>query len=251
MARYRLVPGLESSGAVAAEAARYAEQAGWIQRARSVLDIGGGYGPFVVLLASLGIRAVSLDEFSHPYFADRTDHRRVAEDAGVELVRHDAVSAAPLPFPDDSFEAVTCVDSMEHWHHSPKRLFREVVRVLAPGGRFVLGVPNAVNLRKRVVVPLGRSNWSRFDDWYEEPVFYGHVREPTVADLERIAADMGLVRWRIVGRNWLGYRGGSAKQRLAGMIDPVLRLRPTLCANIYLIGDAPAGSDAPPSDLQY
>jgi len=115
----------------------------------------------------------------------------------------------------------------------------EVMRVLAPGGRFVLGVPNAVNLRKRVTVPFGRSNWSRFEDWYEEPVFFGHVREPTVADLNRIAADMGLVSWRVVGRNWLGFRGGSAKQTVARIADPILRIRPSLCANIYLIGDAP------------
>jgi hypothetical protein len=45
---------------------------------------------------------------------------------------------------------------MEHWHHSPKRLFRQVSdKLLKPGGRFVLAVPNCVNLRKRLSVPLG------------------------------------------------------------------------------------------------
>lgn len=244
MARYKRVPGLESSRAEAAEAARYAEQAAWINGARSALDIGGGYGPFAVLLASLGMRVVSLDEFSHPYFAERLDHRQVAEDAGVELVRHDAASGQPLPFSDGTFDAVVSVDSMEHWHHSPKPLLREVMRVLSPGGLFVLGVPNAVNVRKRVTVALGRSNWSHFEDWYDEPVFYGHVREPTVADLDRIAVDMGLVGWRVVGRNWLGYRGSRAKGRVAAVLDPVLRRRPTLCANIYLIGSAPSGSES-------
>jgi 2-polyprenyl-3-methyl-5-hydroxy-6-metoxy-1,4-benzoquinol methylase len=100
--RYREVPGLETPAAVAAEAARYAEQASWLSGASSVLDIGGGLGPFTVMLASMGIRAVSLDDFSHPYFEERLDHRRVAEDAGVERVRQDAVSRAPLPFPPSS-----------------------------------------------------------------------------------------------------------------------------------------------------
>jgi SAM-dependent methyltransferase len=236
---YRDVPGLDSPAALAAEAGRYAEQANWIQGAGSVLDIGGGYGPFAVMLASMGVRAVSMDEFSHPYFSERLDHRKVAEDAGVELVRQDAVSGLPLPFPDQSFEAVTSVDSMEHWHHSPKQLLSEVRRVLTPGGRLVIGVPNAVNLRKRLSVPLGKTNWSRFEDWYEEPVFYGHVREPTVGDLNRIASDMGLSEWHVVGRNWLGFRGGSMRQRVAAMVDPILRYRPTLCANIYLIGTTP------------
>lgn len=219
-----------------AEAARFAEQASWLGEARSVLDIGGGYSPFAVLLAERGARVTVLDDFAHPYFSERHDHRAVVVDAGVELIRRDAVSDEGLPFDDASFEAVTSFDSMEHWHHSPRRLFHEVMRVLAPEGRFVVGVPNAVNLRKRLTVPIGRSNWARFEDWYDEPVFFGHVREPTVSDLERIARDMGLSSWRVVGRNWLGYRGSRKAQLAARVIDAPLRLRPSLCANIYLVG---------------
>ncbi len=218
------------------DAPRFAEVAEWIGEARSVLDIGGGYSALSLLLAGLGKRVTVLDDFSHAYFSERLDHRRLVLDAGVELVEQDAVSGEPLPFPDSSFQAVTSLDSMEHWHHSPRRLFHEVVRVLAPGGVFILGVPNAVNLRKRMVVPLGKTNWSRFEDWYFEPTFYGHVREPTVSDLSRIAADMALASWRIVGRNWLGYRRGGRIKLATTVLDRPLRLRPSLCANIYLIG---------------
>jgi SAM-dependent methyltransferase len=46
---------------------------------------------------------------------------------------------------------------MEHWHRSPKALFHEALTWLRPGGLLVIGVPNCVNLRKRLTVPLGRS----------------------------------------------------------------------------------------------
>jgi SAM-dependent methyltransferase len=229
--------GLELAPAEAdAEAARFAEQASWLEGARSVLDIGGGYSPFAVLLAEHGARVTVLDDFEHPYFSEHDQHRAIVAGAGVELIRRDAVSGEALPFEDASFEAVTSFDSMEHWHHSPRRLFHDVLRVLTPAGRFVLGVPNAVNLRKRLTVPIGRSNWAHFEDWYDEPVFFGHVREPTVSDLERIARDLGLSSWRVLGRNWLGYRGSRKAQLAARLIDAPLRLRPSFCANLYLVG---------------
>jgi len=93
---------------------------------------------------------------------------------------------------------------MEHWHHSPKAFFHRVTRSLRPGGLFLLCGPNSVNLRKRFSVPFGRSNWSSMEDWYEQQVFRGHVREPNVNDLRHIARDLGLVVISVFGRNWLG-----------------------------------------------
>src|SRR5207249_4442450 len=102
---------------------------------------------------------------------------------------------------------------------------------------FVLSVPNCVNLRKRLTTPLGIGGWSRMEEWYEEPVFRGHVREPSVSDLRHIANDMGLTDVSILGRNWLGLSSRSAVVRtLALLSDRVLRLRPSLCSNLYLLG---------------
>jgi SAM-dependent methyltransferase len=138
---------------------------------------------------------------------------------------------------------VTTFDSMEHWHHSPKRLFRQVGKqLLKPGGRFVLAVPNCVNLRKRLSVPLGVGKWSSMEDWYQEPEFRGHVREPDVADLRYIALDMGLREVQILGRNWVGYVSRSRFVRLATRIaDRPLRMFPSLCADLYLTGHSPIG----------
>jgi SAM-dependent methyltransferase len=217
------------------DAPRTIEQARWVEGAQSLLDIGGGPSLYPALCAARGARVVVLDNLAMYRPDVRESVRERLGAFGVELVMRDALET-PLPFPDDTFDAVVSFDAMEHFHHSPKRLVQEVRRVGRAGGRFVLGVPNAVNARKRLAVLMGRTNWSRFDDWYEPDEFHGHVREPTVGDVARIAVDLGLEDWRIVGRNWLGHRGGPIKRVVTNLVDRPLRLRPSLCANIYLLG---------------
>lgn len=60
-----------------------------------------------------------------------------AENAGVaEKIELGIVEPGPLPFADESFDAVFSKDSMIHIEDKPA-LFREVLRVLRPGGAFV------------------------------------------------------------------------------------------------------------------
>jgi hypothetical protein len=103
----------------------------------------------------------------------------------------------------------------------------------------VLGVPNSVNARKRLTVPFGKGAWSPMEEWYEQSEFHGHVREPDVSDLRYIASDMGLREIQIIGRNWLGYYGRPAVRAITTLADPLLRLRPSLCSDLYLLGRAP------------
>jgi SAM-dependent methyltransferase len=49
--------------------------------------------------------------------------------------------AEQLPFPDSSFDVVTCLGSLEHFE-SPERGAAEIARVLRPSGRAVVFVPN-------------------------------------------------------------------------------------------------------------
>lgn len=52
----------------------------------------------------------------------------------VSLIWKDATS---LPFVNDAFEAVTCLEALEFLPH-PRRALREMVRVLKPGGVFLI-----------------------------------------------------------------------------------------------------------------
>jgi 2-polyprenyl-3-methyl-5-hydroxy-6-metoxy-1,4-benzoquinol methylase len=202
-----------------------------------ICDLGGGLGLFSVGCAACGLkRVVLVDDFNDP-----VNHRvgpsvlDLHRSLGVEVISRDVIEQG-LPDISGHFDVITTFDSMEHWHHSPKRLFREVAEKLRPGGAFVLGVPNCVNMRKRLTVPFGAGKWSGMRDWYEADRFRGHVREPDVSDLIYIARDMGLVDVKIHGRNWLGCYSANPAIRLATKImDYPLRLKPSLCSDICLV----------------
>jgi SAM-dependent methyltransferase len=206
----------------------------------SLCDLGGGIGLFSLGCAALGMKVTLVDDF-HDAVNERfgpsvLDLHRFH---GVTVLSRDVVREG-IELPEQSLDVVTTFDSMEHWHHSPKRLFAAVVECLVPGGLFVLGVPNCVNLRKRIMVPLGFGAWSLIKDWYEPPVFRGHVREPSVADLRYIAQDMNLTNVSILGRNWLGYVSRYRTARaITPLVDGFLSYFPSLCADIYLLGTKP------------
>jgi SAM-dependent methyltransferase len=204
----------------------------------AIADLGGGIGLLSPACAALGMTAWLVDELRDPvnqrYPIDALGvHRR----AGVRVI------AAPVlgfgkHFDDASLDVVTCIESIEHWHHSPRPVMEEIARVLRPGGLFVLAAPNAANARHRAKLLLGRSNWSRFEDWYYPAEFRGHVREPVLADLLRIVDELGFERRAVFGRNWLGAPRGWKRLALAAA-DGALRPFPTLCKDLYVVARAP------------
>lgn len=206
----------------------------------SLCDVGGGQGLFAIACASLGMEVTMIDDFRDQAHEDTgMGPVELFEEYKVNVVHRDVV-AEKIDFPTATFDVVTSFDSMEHWHHSPKALFHALVRATKPGGGFILGVPNCVNLRKRITVPLGYGKWSSMDDWYERYLFRGHVREPDVSDLRYIAKDLGLVDVKIFGRNWSAYEASLFPLRvLAPAIDYALRPFPALCAALYLVGRTP------------
>ncbi|MCA8915692.1 MAG: methyltransferase domain-containing protein [Planctomycetes bacterium] len=205
-----------------------------------VADIGGGVGLFSLGAQALGLSATLVDDFRDAVNTQHGDaaleqHRKL----GVDVVSRDVI-ADGVEFEPASLDAVTSFDSMEHWHHSPRKLFAQLMQALKPGGWFILGVPNAVNMRKRLTVPFGRGKWSSMQEWYDEPVFRGHVREPDVRDLRYIARDLKLAEVRIFGRNWQGRMSPNGLVRaMTAVFDLPLRMRAGWCSDIYMLGRKP------------
>jgi SAM-dependent methyltransferase len=219
------------------------------RRGGRIVDLGAGLGALAPLLAALGARAAVVDDLGGGGSVDRDDvagARAVLAGFrlafGLEAFEQDLLTT-PLPFPDGSVDAVTSFHCFEHLHHSPRRLMEEVRRILRPGGRFVVGTPNAVNLRKRVAVLFGRTNLGTLQEWYwEGPVFRGHVREPVVEDLVRLCEWSALRVERVVGRNFLARRSRSyarLPRALRPLVDPlldrVLPRWPRLCTDIHVV----------------
>jgi len=57
----------------------------------------------------------------------------------------------------------------------------------------------------RIIVPLGHGTWSQMSGWYEEEVFRGHVREPSVSDLKYIANERLHYRAKLDGATIQGF----------------------------------------------
>lgn len=216
----------------------------------AVCDIGGGIALFSLVCAAIGMKVTLVDDFS-----DETN-RIVGNDVldihrefGIEIVSADVISEK-LAFAPESFDAITTFDSLEHWHNSPKQLFYDARRWLKPQGLFVIGVPNCVNLRKRITIPFGIGKWSPMENWYEAKQFRGHVREPDVDDLLYIARDMKLENVEVIGRNWLGYISRFGFVRAATpYIDVLLQKFPQLCANIYMLGVKSSSAETEERDV--
>lgn len=202
----------------------------------TVVDIGGGVGLLSLAVALTGRRSLLIDDFG-----DRVnetfgrDCLTLHREFGVAIDSRDVI-AEGLDLRPESIDLVMTFESMEHWHHSPRAMLHQAVAALKPGGHLVIGVPNCVNLRKRITVPLGRGKWSSMADWYEQPRFRGHVREPDVDDLRYVCRDLGLQLVQLLGRNWMAYVSPRPwVRRTVRFVDRALRPFPTLCSDIYLV----------------
>jgi ubiquinone/menaquinone biosynthesis C-methylase UbiE len=113
---------------------------GKIRADDEVLDMGCGTGRFTIPLAER-VKAVSGLDLSPMMLA--TARKKLA-DRGLAADLREGDMAA-LPFADGSFDVVVSMLAMMHIPREDRQqVFREVARVLRPGGRFLVGVKNTV-----------------------------------------------------------------------------------------------------------
>ena len=113
---------------------------------KRVLDLGCAGGFMAEALDDRGARVTGLDPAGEAIAAARahaTD-RRIAYHVGV---------GEALPYPDASFDAVVCVDVLEHVRDLGQ-VVREIARVLKPGGVLCYDTINRNLLASLTVVTL-------------------------------------------------------------------------------------------------
>jgi len=121
-----------------------------------ILDVGSAAGLHTLMLIDLGFHAEGL-EYS---------------DEGIEIQNKKKIpvtqgDARNLPWADSSFDGVICMDVLEHIDDDDLAL-HEILRVLKPGGRFLISVPAYMSL------------WSNHD------AAVGHLRRYSKASIKEL-----------------------------------------------------------------
>lgn len=165
-----------------------------VPKRAAILDVGCGGGSTVRRLAALASegKVIGLDCSAASVAVSRDTNAKEIEAGRVQIERG---SVAALPFPDRTFDIVTAVETHYYWPDLPANV-REILRVLKPGGTFVLiaetyrGGP--FHLLYGIVMPLLRAAF---------------LSDAEHRDLLTEAGFAEVATMHRSGRNWIGATG--------------------------------------------
>jgi len=167
-----------------------------IKATATALDVGCGGGQTVKKLAAMATQVYGID-YAAGSLAASAAHNQELITAGRVTIEKASVSK--LPFPDDSFDIVTAVETQYYWPDIPSDL-QEILRVMKPGGEFV------------VVLESYRGGKN---DWLLGPVMrMSGAPRLSVAEQRELFAMAGYVNVRTieeVSRGWLCVIGCKAR----------------------------------------
>lgn len=188
------------------------------------LDLGCGDG---------GTAGLWLSEHAAEYVG--VDISRSAIDAARALGLDARLidDASVLPFGDAEFDVIVCSHVLEHLF-APQRAAAEALRVLRPGGVFLVAVPNVAYWRRRLELGL-LARWNPFGDTLStrEPWRDPHIRFFTAKTLGWMLEQASFtdIRTRGVLGGFMAEIPG-ARRLVRGEASPIYRalerLTPTL-----------------------
>jgi SAM-dependent methyltransferase len=161
------------------------------------------------------------------------------------------IEAEQLPFADGSFDLVLMTEIIEHLTLDPHRYLAEVRRVLRPDGHLLITTPNAVHLKNRAKLLVGRSVYFSLEQLYatnpdDDSLYFRHNREFTLGELRAVVGAAGFEVLAASHFNAYGpFRERVARQRLllrgVKLVGSALtHMHPSLKDSLYVEASLPA-----------
>jgi ubiquinone/menaquinone biosynthesis C-methylase UbiE len=171
----------------------------------ALLDVPAGEGALAARLIDAGFDVHCCDLYPEIFRLE-----------GVDI--HQGNLDAELPFANQSFAYVTCLEGLEHIEN-PQQAMREFARVLKPAGQLIVSVPNILNIEERLkwllygytshFKPISRPAVERLRAEYDERVeIAAHVNPIGYSELRYVLEKNGfeivkLYRDKPKGKAWL------------------------------------------------
>jgi 2-polyprenyl-3-methyl-5-hydroxy-6-metoxy-1,4-benzoquinol methylase len=122
------------------------------RKGQRVLDVGAHWLHQAFLYAEDGYRVTAAD---FPITIDNHVVKSLAGAYGIELIAYTDLET-PTAFaaiPDGTFDVILFTEIIEHLTFNPVAMWRELYRLMAPGGRVVVTTPNYYAMKGRAWAP--------------------------------------------------------------------------------------------------
>lgn len=165
----------------------------YLEKGSLILDFGAGPCDKTAMLSLSGYEVIAFDDFKDDWhnLGDNKDKiLNFAKKTNIKYVMSD--SDGKFSFPENHFDGIILNNVVEHFHDSPGPLLNVLLKSLKIGGHIFIAVPNAVNLRKRIDVFFGKTNYPQMAYYYWATPWRGHIREYVKDDLVKMNSFLGL-----------------------------------------------------------
>lgn len=164
---------------------RYWRVVSWLTPGQTFLDVGCGSGVILYLARELFDELHGVDIIAELLSQIRESSAILGKAVHLHQLNLDIQQ---LPYPDNFFDAVTCVAVLE-FLFNPVGVVKDIVRVAKPGGTVVVQVGNIAYIRNRLRLLFGVKP---FTTKFQNAINGGALYHFTLSSLKKILREEGL-----------------------------------------------------------